>query len=503
MDVTNLAVWWRRRKNAVPSERLASSGTLIGHAEGSRPIVYPAPSVEQAQHTLIAAGSGSGKTALEANLCTQEIEQSRTLPPEHRPCFFVLDLKGDLIQGIVQGISAVAPERLADVRYLNPFQGGFPFNLVKLPLGETPVDIRCTQLAGLIAVTSTATGAQAHLGAGSRQIDAITHVNLGCHTTARPDASLIWGVDAFLAPDGLKQLAALTTNRRAKQFLEAAHLSEELRSSCASRMRAALAASETLEKMIASPDCLSLADLFLPGNIVLCDLGKPIGGPALQRFHANLYVRLAVEHLMERPSPFPGHHVRLIIDECHIVAPVLSDVAEQVLTVGRSKNLSLTLITQQTALLGSASDTLLGVLWANCPTKILGRLSASDANLISREITPTRGTGERLHAVQSRFAASVATLRDREFFWMRPGGIRERFTSLTIDVHAWQEAAERQESQIAAARKRLALPGNQPPRVTLAEASPVRPRSAQAARPAAAGRFDSASSAQPRRSRWG
>lgn len=208
---------------------------------------------------------------------------------------------------------------------------------------------------------------------------------------------------------------------------------------------------------------------------------------------------------MERPSPYVGHHVRLVIDECHIVAPVLSDVAEQVLTVGRSKNLSLTLITQQTALLNSASDTLLKVLWANCPTKIIGRVSTSDAALISREISPTRGTGESIHALQTRFASSVATLRDREFFWMRPGGIRERFTSATIDLAAWQEASDRHADQVALAKNRLALPKDTPPRVTLTEASPPRSRTPRKAQSSSAPTSEAGPEkpVPPRRSRWG
>lgn len=506
MDLTTYALWWRRRCTTTARDTSrAVPGTVIGYAEGGRPIAQPTPSVEQAHHTLVAAASGGGKTALVANLCVQEIRHSNDLAPQQRPTVFVLDLKGDLIHAILQGICAVAPERLADVCYLNPFQGGFPFNLTKLPLGETPVDIRSAQLANLIAVTSTATGAQAHLGAGARQLDALTHVCLGCLTTEHPDANLIWGIDALSTPRGFKQLAALTSSRRARNFLETAHLSDELRTSCGSRMRAALAASENLERMMSSPNCLQLPELFLPGKIVLGDLGRPLGGsPSLQRFHANLYTRLIVEHLMERPSPFFGHHVRLIIDECHIVAPVLSDVAEQVLTVGRSRNLSLTLITQQTALLAHASDTLLSVLWANCPTKIIGRLSSADAALVAREIAPTRGSGERISTVQARFATATATLRDREFFWMRPGGIRERFTSATVDLPLWQDAATRCFDQVALAKSRLALPRQHSPRVMLADIRPTPVQAERHAKPSpASGLPRTPSLGAPPRSRWG
>lgn len=513
MDMTNLAVWWRARcKNTdqckiTDQEKTASSEALLGYADGNRAITYPAVSLEQAGHTFIGAASGGGKTVVSASLSVQEIRESSNLPPAKRLTLCCIDPKGDLIQGIIEGVAHACPERLVDVHYLNPFQEGFAFNLTKLALGATPVDIRSSQLANLVAVTSTATGVQAHLGTGARQIDALNHGILGSLTTEHPGASPLWSYDAFSVPGGFKQLAALTTSRRAKQFLETAQLSEELRNSCASRLRSALAASENLERIVAAPTCLQFADLFAPGKIVLIDLGRPTGGlVSLQRFYANLFVRLAVEYLLERPSPYrDGHHVRLVVDEAQLVAPVLSDVAEQVLTTGRSRHISLTLITQQTALLNSASDTLLKVLWANCPTKIIGRLSASDATLISREIAPIRGTGESIHALQTKFASAVASLKDREFFWMRPGGIRERFTSATVDLPAWREAADRLGDQIASAKARLALPKDTPPRVTLTEASPARSRNSRKTHssPAPASEAGAPQPSQPRRSRWG
>jgi hypothetical protein len=43
-----------------------------------------------------------------------------------------------------------------------------------------------------------------------------------------------------------------------------------------------------------------------PGRITLVDLGRPVGGlTSLQAFYANVLCCLAIEHLMERRSPWP------------------------------------------------------------------------------------------------------------------------------------------------------------------------------------------------------
>lgn len=471
IDVSSLAAWWRSRsRNTQAAKPLPDKGALIGHTSDERPIIFPLPSLESSPHAAIFAGSGVGKTALAANWCTQEIVASNAV--DLQQTFFVVDAKGDLIHAILSGIAHAAPERLTDVYILDPFSAeAFPFNLNRLALGNTPLDIRSAQLAGLVGTVSTATGTQAHLGVGSRQVDVLSGTLLGTLAADHPAANPGWAHDALTTPGGPRLLAALTKDPKAKAFLEHLQIGDELKSSCSSRLRSAFSATSSLERLIAAPTCIQFAELFAAGRIVLCDLGRPTGGLiSLTKFYANLLVRLGIEYLMERPSPYRGHHVRVIIDECQIVAPVLSDLAEHILTTGRSRAVSLTLITQQTSLLAQASDALLPVIWSNCPTKIIGRLSAADALLLSREVAPTRGTDEPIRTVQGRFSSAVATLRDREFFWLRPG-IRDRFDSAYVHLSAWEEAAERQAGAIAAAKSRLALSPSQPPRVTLSEAS--------------------------------
>lgn len=469
IDLTRLALLGRSLRSPTPQAR-AANGPLLGHADGGVPVVWAAPTLERASHGVVLAASGAGKTVMVANALVQEIT-AHAPESADAPALLVVDAKGDLVEHVISGLAATAPERLAAVRYLDPFAptGGFAFNLNRLTLGQTPLDIRGLQLANLVADVSTATGRQAHLGTGARQLDVLYHLVLGALASDDARANVLWALDALTSPRGLLQLASVTRSERARSFLASAQLSDELRASCASRLRSALAASDTLERMVAASGCIDFAELLAPGRLTLVDLGRPIGGLAtLQAFYANLLCRLAIEHLMERPSPFRGHHCGVVIDEAQVVAPVLSDRAEAILTTGRSRGLSLTTISQGTTLIDAASDTLLRVLMTNTPTKIIGRLAAPDAELLSREQAPSRGVDERLSSMRGRFAALVTNLADREFLCLTPGG-RQRFMSAGVDVAAWERARTERRDLIAAATTALQLRPDSPGRVRLAD----------------------------------
>lgn len=181
---------------------------------------------------------------------------------DKRTAFLVLDPKGDLVKAILQGICHFAPEFLARTYYLNPFTDyGFQLNLNMLvrqggkeesgKCGQgIPLDIWALQLAGLVASVSTGQGAQKHLGAGARQLDVLQHVILGALDCDKPGANILWALDALVIPQGLRRLGGLTNSARAREFLLSAHLSDELRASCASRLRTAFAATEALERIV-------------------------------------------------------------------------------------------------------------------------------------------------------------------------------------------------------------------------------------------------------------
>lgn len=450
----------------------AADGVLIGTTRRDEAVVFPAPSAEHASHALVLAASGAGKTVLVANALISEIMAASKAEAERQQATVIIDPKGDLVSAVLSGLCFFAPEKLADIAYLNLFSiGAFSFNLRLLARGNTPVDIMAMQLANLVSVVSTATGSQAHLGTGARQVDTLQNLLLGTLDSARSDGSVLWALDALAEPKGLKLLAGLTVSTRARQFLSTAMLSDELRASCASRLRAAFGATEQLERIVSAPCCLQFADILAPGRLVLIDLGTPPGGlQSLQSFWANLIVRLLVEAIMERPSPFSGHHCRLVIDEAQIVAPVLADCAERILTTGRSRCVSLVVLSQGTTLLNEASGTLLRVILTNTNFKIIGRLAAADAQLLARESTPKLGIDESASATRERFCTSVCNLPDREFYVMTPGG-RDRFTSTSVDLPAWQQAAEKHATEIQAVKTRLALPETTAPRLTLKQAA--------------------------------
>lgn len=439
-DVTKLALALRRfgRRESPPP---APTGIVIGEQSSGVPVCWPSSSLQHASHVAVLAASGAGKTVAVGHALVDEIVAPP--PPAGAGSVVVIDPKGDLVETILAALCAREPGALARVRYLDPFgPSGFPFNLCHLPLGQTPLDIRAMQVADLVSVVSTSVGAQAHLGTGARQVDALTNLILAALSSEAEGRSVLFALDALFDRSGPARLAAVTTSLRAREFLQSSPLSDELRISCASRLRTAFGLTSRLEALVSTPRCLSPASLVEPGAITLVHLGAPPGGlERLSAFWANLLLRVLVEHLMERPSPFAGHGTRLVLDEVQVLAPVLADVAERLLTLGRSRNLSLVVLSQGTTLLRDASDTLLRVLLTNTPTKIIGRLAPADAELLAREVAASPGVDESTSAVRSRFAASVAGLADREFMLLRPSE-RARFVSRPVDMAARAAARE-------------------------------------------------------------
>ncbi len=443
----------------------------MGATERGALIHFPPPTPEAAQHFFVTAASGTGKTAMLGSAIVQE-QIAPAATPEHRPACIVIDGKNDLAHAVVAGLAHHAPDRLADCRWLAPFetQHGFPLNLAKLDPGATPLEVRALALAELTSEVSQMQGAGGGSGAGARQLDVWMHCYLGAIDCEHPAASPLWSLDALADKFGLKRLAAVTRSVRAKQFLATTELSDELRASCSSRIRTALALTAHLERLASTQDCISPADLTAPGRITLVALGSPTGGiEALSRLYGSLIGRLLVEHLFERPSPYPGHHVRLVFDEAQIVASVLSSYLDALMTRGRSLGLSAVIITQGTTLLHQASDTIIPLLMTNAPTKIVGRLAAPDAELLARNLAPKAGVDESIAALRSRFVAQVTNLADRWFVRMRPGEIT-RFRSADIEIDAWHQATQQHADAIASMKQRLA-PTDDGPRITLQQAT--------------------------------
>lgn len=493
IDVTRHAVFWRRlfagRGRAVAPE----DGTLLGMSDRGTRVAWPSPSAARASHGLVLAGSGAGKTVLLAATALGELLRDRRKPKRERMAVFAADPKGDLVELLLTGIASECPEALSDVRYLDPFAetGGYPFNLAKIKRKAVPADVWAVILASLVGIVSTSIGDQKHLGTGQRQQDVLQHVLLAVADSDHPDANPLWALEALsTGKAGVVRLARATRSDRARQFLLSTDLGEELRASCAARLRSAFALTSGLARMTASPRCLDLDDCLAPGAITLANFARaPAGFVPLTAFQSNAFTRMVVDHLYARTSPWKGHHARLWLDEAQILAPVLSDVAERIFTTGRSFGISAVIASQGTALLKAAGgETLLRVLMTNAPMKLVGRLSAPDAELLSREQAPGAGVDTSLSEVRSRFVGAVTNLKDREFLRVLPGETT-RLRSKNVDLEAWYGASTALEAALIATKRRLALDPDAEQAASLEAAIPDgAPRSAPSPRSRARGR---------------
>jgi len=389
--------------------------------------------------------------------------------PDQRMSALVVDGKGDLVERLLQGFAHRAPHMLDRVRVLDPFAPrACKFNLCRLPLGGAPVEILALLLAGLVASLSTGAGSQS-MGVGARQVELLQLVFLAVCTARHSGTSVLWALDAFVEKRGFKMLAALSESVRARQFLLSANPSDDLRASCSSRLRLACAATTQIEDMLSANEGPDFETWLGPGQVLCVDVGRPTGGlTALRDFYASVFAALAIDFLLARPSG-SGHPTRIVIDEAQTVAGVLDTRIESIATVGRSKQLAATIMSQGTVLLQDASNTLVPVLMGNLPTKLIGRLAPLDAQLLAKQVAPGHGVDERAGTTRERFIATTCNLPDRTFTLMQPGS-RSRFVSADVDVPAWEAAARTHADKIEAARLRLALPEVTPPRVTLADA---------------------------------
>ncbi len=476
IDVTRRAVFWRRLFGTRSRATAPEEGTLLGTSDRGTSVAWPPPSAAKASHGLVLAGSGAGKTVLLAATALGEILRDRKKPKRERMAVFAADPKGDLVELLLTGIAAEFPEALSEVRYLDPFAetGGYPFNLAKIERKSVPADVWAVILASLVGIVSTSIGDQKHLGTGQRQQDVLQHVLLAVADSDHPHANPLWALEALSTGQaGVLRLARATRSDRARQFLLSTDLGEELRASCAARLRSAFALTSGLARMSASPRCLDLDDCLAPGAITLANFARaPAGFVPLTAFQSNAFTRMVVDHLYARTSPWKGHHARLWLDEAQILAPVLSDVAERIFTTGRSFGISAVIASQGTALLKAAGgETLLRVLMTNAPMKLVGRLSAPDAELLGREQAPGAGVDTSLSEVRSRFVGAVTNLKDREFLRVLPGETT-RFRSKDVDLNAWHAASASLETTLAVTKRRLALAPDAEQAASLAAAIP-------------------------------
>ncbi len=471
------------RPSPTAAAQPSPGASLLGHDDQGRPVLQARPDNRTAQHLLLLAASGSGKSVLLAWQLLQEvIWETNNVPRDQWQCLFVADPKNDTATLLLEGIFVACPERARDIVWLNPFDRGFDFNLNHLAIPGVSDEVKARLVADVTAIVSTASGAAASGGAGSRQLDAWLHAILGSLTITDPRAHVLLAAEALATEAGQKRLAALTKSPQAREFLQDATLSEELRSSTTARLRLCFGATDMQARIFSSNRALDLGDLLGAGKIVLLPVGDPPGGlKSLKSLWINLFGRFVIERLLSRPSPWRGHHARIVLDEVQ-EALVLEDAIERIATVGRSKGVSGIYASQGTTLIADASSALLKVLRSNTPTAIIGRSNFADARQFSAEQAPLPGVDEAPHAVQQKIMASILSLPDRHFWLLRPGQ-RVRFQSADVAVDEWRRNADQQAAVVAAIKARHGLADAQQSRVTLKDLMPEKPPRAASTRP--------------------
>ena len=112
------------------------------------------------------------------------------------------------------------------------------------------------------------------------------------------------------------------------------------------------------------------------------------------------------------------------------------------------------------------------MLFANTPTKLVGRIAVQDAGVLSKERAPSPGVVDRLAELRESFAVDAANLPDRAFVAITPG-MQRHFRSSDVDIEGWRGAMRAQAASIRAARARCALPAVQAPRALLSDLVPI------------------------------
>lgn len=477
VDVTRLLTPLARfvgRRTVAPARPLGAGTLVMGVGREGEPVAWPGYCQEKASHVCMFAASGAGKSVLLAQLLASEwlAAQGGSSPST----LVVLDAKGDLIANIEAAIAAEDPAALDAVTTLDPFSdSAFGLNLLALER-SMPDDIFALVLSGLVGDVSVAQTGGA--GTGARQHHLLQAVMLGALGVDHPRASIMLARDALVAKDGLAALAEVTTNERARDLLASQKPSAELRISTAARVEGAFGMTAALERIVTATQSVSLSALLRERRALLVHVGNPTGGlQALRLTWARLLGTLILDHALARPSPYSGGHLRLVFDEAQLLQTLAPQLV-QVLTVGRSKSMSLVLATQSPSLLDGGDEPLLPALMGNS-ARIVGRVPARDADALAKE---GRAAGQK-----ALLAGALTQLRDREFVLQREGAV-SRFEAVSVDVGRWRQAEAAHAGAIAATRARVRLVAPTVPRLRLEdlvqdEPSPGRRPVLRAARP--------------------
>jgi hypothetical protein len=386
-------------------------------------------------HGLILGGNGTGKTRVAAGIVRELLRRIA-----HRPDsmgLWIIDHKSEfvpLVQDLLAQVIATLPPRAANalvdrIAVFNPFSSDalVPLQVLAPEPGVSP-EVQAFEVTSLIDRLG---GAEL----GVRQDSFLFHllfmgITLGM---SLPDVAR-----ALADPGELTRLARNSSSPEVRAYFSgAARVAASSLEGVRARLHRLLRLPAT-RLMLGARSSVNFRAL-LASKIVLADLGSPpMGCEDLGRFWAALVALKTTRAIFERSHAAARRPVAIMIDEWQEALAGGGDIAEnyeRILSMARSRGVSLWLISQSLAIAARISSSLPKVVATNTNVQCLFRASIEDARALAhllpvtgrrprgpappweeRSRSPYLGPAEELQ----RLVAEAAALPNRTFYlWRR------------------------------------------------------------------------------------
>ncbi|MDB4928275.1 MAG: hypothetical protein JWM10_759 [Myxococcaceae bacterium] len=347
-----------------------------------------------AGHVLVLGTSGAGKTRTVAGLARQLLARIAHAPDAQG--LVVMDHKGELVSivrgmmgEIADGLPPAEARRFLDrLVVVNPFstEALVPLQILRCEPGDEPE---------LVALEATSV------------IDRLGGAQLGVNQDAFLFHTLLLGVDrglslpevadllgdpariaAYAARSGLDAVRSFFGGERRLSEASLQGVRSRLHRLC--RMRSA-------RLMLGARDAVSFYEM-LRSRIVLIDLGSPpFGCEDLAAFWAGILTLKLTRAIFQRTDADRRRPVTILVDEWQEGLAAGGGIAQhyaRVLSVARSRAVSLVLISQSLAGAARIESTLPEVVATNTSVQLLFRASAADARAMAH-LLPVTGRRAR------------------------------------------------------------------------------------------------------------
>ena len=424
-------------------------------------------------HVLVLGTSGAGKTRCVAGLARQLLTRIARDPDAQG--LVVVDHKGELVS-IVRGMigeladtlpADVAARLLERLVVVNPFstEALVPLQILRRDAGDEPE---------LVALEATSV------------IDRLGGAQLGVNQDSFLFHALLLGVDRGLSlpevadllgnPAALAEHASGSALDSVRSFFGGERrLSEASLQGVRSRLHR-LCRMRSARLMLGARSSVSFYDM-LCSRIVLIDLGSPpFGCEDLAAFWAGILTLKLTRAIFQRTEADTRRPVTILVDEWQEGIAAGGGIAEhyaRVLSVARSRAVSLVLISQSLAGAARVESTLPEVVATNTSVQLLFRASAADARAMAH-LLPVTGRRMRApvapweerarspflerQAEREALIAEIPSLPERTlYFWNRHHSSRAELVR-SIDVELPPERRRRAAIEWALRNGALARP---------------------------------------------